>query len=325
MRKILAILLMTGIALADGAFVSIQGESGRVTVTYNSANRDSTWVVFYAPASGTAYDSVKCTPIYASTRFLEGTGLALDSLGLHRFVAKGFASDAWADTIAGTWLNIGAITAEAGSGYLTYPCTLFVGHTSDSTAVAGVSVTIRPFGGGTPFVISSTDDNGLMPYSSEAESISVYLHKQGESVNAVDTLVIAGAQTDSLWATAFAPTPSPASMTSIFSWITEPAGDTIYPSYFTYQIVDSLGKDYLTSDLITFGDGSNKILLTIREVEVEADSSKAEFSLYANANLSESTSKYRFKAKYRKDGRAYMNTMIVIAVPDQDSFNPFSQ
>lgn len=331
MKKIIAVIIFVAVLIAvilwagpdaeSGNYgSSIQGDSTAVNVTFDSA-LDSAWIIYASPDDN-PYDSVKAVPKYgASSRFLEAPYLDLDSLGGHGVVVKGFSGDAWVDTILAEWTHFGAIATEPGTGFKTYPCTLEVLQTTDSSATAGVFITIRPLGGGEPFAMGSTDANGLFYYSSEIASISAFLYKQGENTNAEDTVVIAGSQTDSLYVTAIIPPAPDADMVTIVAGMITAGFDTLNPTYVYWRPVKSTGKKYKNSDQLYYGSGVNAISIQ-KDWTIETSAiSTFSFSVFANANLSDTLSQYEFWF-YWADGRI---TQVIIAVPDQDSFSPFTQ
>lgn len=316
-------------AKAEGIGISIQGDSAVVNVTLNNI-RDSAWVIFSMPDDN-PYDSIKVVPKYAGKRFLESiTPFSLDSIGSHSYLVKAFLSDTWIDTLIGQWVNLAAINLEAGSGYKTYNCNLYVLNSADSTAISGASVTIRPVGGGKEFVISSTDVNGLLQYSSEAESIAIYLNAQGWDFNAIDTLVIAAAQTDSLWGTAFAPSSGPADMVNIFCWTTTPGGDTIDPSFVKYRIVAASDSTaYGRNVNLTVGTGANKTFLSKQFRIEESDTSYIAFRLHPNCNIyvdgvQDTSTVFEFIGYFQADEGSW-ETRVILEIPDTTSYNPFAQ
>lgn len=331
MKKIIFAIILIGAIIALILFASpdvesgnygssIQGDSTAVNVTFNAA-RDSAWIVFASPDDN-PYDSVKAVPLYgASSRYLEAPYLDLDSLGGHSVVVRGFSGDAWVDTIHAEWNNFGAIALEPGSGFKTYPCTLEVLQTTDSSATAGVFITVRPLGGGTPFAIGTTDANGLFYYNSEIASVSAFLYKQGENTNAEDTVVIAGSQTDSLYSTTIVPPAPPADMVTIVMGLITANFDTLNPSYVWWKPVKSNGREYSKSDELYYGTGTNALAIQKQWTIETSTTSTFSFSVFANANLSDTLSQYEFWF-YWADGRI---TQKITAVPDQASFNPIGQ
>ena len=120
-------IMLYGASKAD----SIQGEDDVLTVTLNNT-RDSVWVIFSYPDNN-AYDSTLCLPaadsVTASKYHVSLEPVELDSVGCHGVIARSFTSDTQtADTLIDQWCNFGAITAEPGTGFRTYPCTLEVLH-----------------------------------------------------------------------------------------------------------------------------------------------------------------------------------------------------
>ena len=312
-------IVLCGISRAD----SIQGDSSGVTVTLNNA-RDSVRVKFYYP-DNRLEKTVSCYPTADSStasRFLRAqVPVSLDSTGCYDIIAETYTSGAIADTVQDQWCNFGSIVAEPGTGFRTYPCTLAVLHTSDSSAVADVYVVIRPIGGGRPFVIWTTDSNGLLIYKSEAESISVFLHKVGETTNAEDTLVIAGSQTDSLWTTAIIPPAPAADMVTLVMGLITANFDTLNPTYVYWRPVKANGREYKNSDALYYGTGADALAIQ-KDWTIETSSiSTFTFAVFANANLSDTLSQYEFYI-YWQDGRV---TQIITAVPKQASFNPIGQ
>lgn len=312
-------IMLCGISRAD----SIQGDSSGVTVTLNNA-RDSVRVKFYYP-DNRLEKTVSCYPTADSStasKFLRAqVPVSLDSTGCYDIIAETYTGGAIADTVQDQWCNFGAIVAEPGTGFKTYPCTLEVLQTTDSSATAGVFITIRPLGGGEPFAMGSTDVNGLFYYSSEIASISAFLYKQGENTNAEDTVVIAGSQTDSLYVTAIIPPAPDADMVTIVAGMITAGFDTLNPTYVYWRPVKSTGKKYKNSDQLYYGSGVNAISIQ-KDWTIETSAvSTFSFSVFANANLSDTLSQYEFWF-YWADGRI---TQVIIAVPDQDSFSPFTQ
>lgn len=303
---------------------SIQGRDDALTVTLNTA-RDSAWVVFSYPDNN-AYDSTLCLPAYdsstASKYLVALEAVDLDSIGCHNVIVRTFTSDTQtADTLIDQWCNFGAIVQEPGTGFLTYPCSLFVLQTTDSSATADVNVVMRPIGGGRPFVMWLTDSNGLLVYKSEAASILVYLYKVGETTNAVDTLVIAGSQTDSLYSTTIVPPAPAADMVTISMGLITANYDTLNPTYVYWRPVKSTGKKYSKSDALYYGTGVNALAIQ-KDWTIETSSTSTfSFSVFANENLSDTLSQYEFWL-YWTDGRI---TQKITAVPDQASFNPIGQ
>lgn len=303
---------------------SIQGRTDAGTVTLNN-DRDSAVVVFSYPDNN-AYDSMTFYPRWDSVtadRFLISLDdIELDSVGCHAVIVRGYGSNnTWLDTLQAQWCNFGAIIAEPGTGFRTYPCTLEVLQTTDSSATADVNVVIRPLGGGRPFVMWLTDSNGLLVYKSEAESISVFLHKVGETTNAEDTLVITGSQTDSLYSTTIVPPAPAADMVTISMGLITANFDTLNPSYVWWRPVKSTGKEYKKSDELYYGTGVNALAIQKQWTIETSSTSTFSFSVFANENLSDTLSQYEFWF-YWADGRI---TQKITAVPDQDSFNPIGQ
>lgn len=241
------------------------------------------------------------------------------------------AADSFAFQGAGSNLSASAIADTfAARGYFTglgdKQLNFLVLDSADSTAIQGASLIPRPLGGGTPFCRRLTGVNGRTIAHLDSGVVQVHLWKQGWEFNPVDTVaVLTDGQTDTLWGTLFAPTPGPATMTDVFTWITTPGGDTIYPSYLSYQLVDSLGNDIPKSMRVTYGSGSNQVLLATGVIEITADSSLFDFSLYANENLIPTWTKYRFIARYMLNRKPYQNTELTTAIPDTTNVNPFAQ
>lgn len=329
MKKIIAwIIIIAGLvalalySVSEGA--SVQGKDDVLTVTLDTA-RDSVWVVFSYPDNN-AYDSTLCLPaadsVTESKYLISLEPVELDSIGCHGVIARTFTSDTQtADTLIDQWCNFGSILAEPGTGFKTYPCTLEVLQTTDSSATAGVFITVRPLGGGAPFAMGTTDANGLFYYSSEIASVSAFLYKQGENTNAEDTVVIAGSQTDSLYSTTIVPPAPAADMVTIVAGLITANFDTLNPTHVYWRPVKSTGKQYKLSDQLYYGSGANAISVSKEWTIETSTTSTFTFGLFANANLSDTLSQYEFIFHWI-DGRV---TKVIIAVPDQDSFKPFTQ
>lgn len=320
---IILIGALIGVMLCTAKADSIQGDSSGVTVTLNNA-RDSVRVKFYYP-DNRLEKTVSCYPIAdsstASTFLRAQVPVSLDSTGCYDVIAESYTGGAIADTVLDQWCNFGAIVSEPGTGFRTYPCSLFVLQTTDSSATADVNVVIRPLGGGKPFVMWLTDSNGLLVYKSEAESISVFLYKVGETTNAEDTLVIAGSQTDSLYSTTIVPPAPAADMVTIVAGLITAGFDTLNPSFVYWRPVKSTGKKYAKSDELYYGTGVNALVIQKDWTIETSTTSVFSFSVFANANLSDTLSQYEFWL-YWVDGRI---TQKITAVPDQASFNPIGQ
>ncbi|UCE65079.1 MAG: hypothetical protein JSU85_09360 [Candidatus Zixiibacteriota bacterium] len=204
--------------------------------------------------------------------------------------------------------------------------TLFVYDSSDTTAISVVTVTVYPDGGGGIMAQAGTNANGRMIIGLPDGAYDYYLYKQGYNFNNYDNVTIAGDQTDTLWGTAFADDPGPSNMTAIITWLLTPNGDTIYPSYLKYQLVDSAGNVFADTIKVTYGTGVNTVLLSTGEIEITADSSRFSFSLYANENLSITSSQYKFTVRYVYQRRPYLNTTVTTQIPDtSEAVNPFWQ
>lgn len=323
---LIGIMLYTGVK-ADGAFVSIEGESGRVTVTYNLADKDSTWVVFSSPLSGTPYDSVKCVPKYAGTRFLEGSGLILDSVGVHSFVAKGFAADTWADTIQGTWANGGAIIAEPGSGPGIFACSTLVLNTGDSTIVPNAAIEIRPDGGTAQLAyIDDIGADGFHIFAMNPGNYDYYIAAMvGFTISNPTDITISGNQTDTLWMDLFDFVVPPAGFVNVFTYYITPRGDTIQPSTITYQYVASAGTTYSENTRLTLATGVvlEKGRLTERINKTSPDSAFFSFPLVSNFDVfvdgvQDSSSWVEFKMFGK------LKTRVLVQVPKPGPFNPFA-
>lgn len=323
---LIGIMLYTGLK-ADGAFVSIEGESGRVTVTYNIADKDSCWVVFSSPITGTPYDSVKCTPKYAGTRFLEGSGLILDSIGVHSFVAKGFASDAWVDTLIGTWVNGGAIIAEPGSGPGIFACSTLVLNTTDSTIVPNAAIEIRPDGGTAQLAyIDDIGADGFHIFALNPADYDYYIAAMvGFTISNPTDITISGNQTDTLWMDLFDFAVPPAGFVNVFTFYITPGGDTIQPSTITYQYVNSLGAAYDVNNRLTLATGVvlEKGRITEKINRTSADSTQFSFPLVSNFDVfvdgvQDSSSWVEFKMFGK------LKTRVLVQVPKPGPFNPFA-
>ncbi len=310
---------------------SIQGDSSNVTVTLSNA-RDSVRVNFYYPDNNLE-TTVSCYPAADSataSKYLRGQDPpTLDSVGCYDYIAFTYTSGAVAETLIGQWCNFGSVNLEPGTGYKTYPCTLLVLNTADTTAISNVPVTIRPLGGGRELVVASTDVNGQLIYSSEAASISVFLLEQGWDFNAEDTLTIAGSQTDTLWGTALSFTAS-ANQTAIFCWLLEAIGDTVDPSYVKVRPVKSADSlEYKRTDRLTVGTGSNKITIGTAWSIISSDTSLMDFDLFPNSSIYvngtlDTSSIYEFIGYFTADEGSW-ESRVVIEVPHTTQFNPFAQ
>lgn len=307
---------------------SIQGRDDVLTVILNTA-RDSAWVVFSYPDDN-AYDSTLCLPASdsstASKYLVSLESVELDSIGCHGVIVRTFTSNTQtADTLIDQWCNFGAIITEPGAGYMTYPCTLFVLNESGGGAVVGASVTIRPLGGGVVMAAGITDANGRFIYKSDIASISVFLLGQGWDFAAEDTLVIAGAQTDTITVAAFSPS-APADQTGIFTWLLTPAGDTIDPSYVLFRPVRASDSSvYDWQNRLTVGTGLNKTVLSKNwTIKSAADTSYIDFSLFPNSSIyvngvKDTSTVYEFKADFSGN-----LTRMVVEIRDTTRVNPFA-
>lgn len=307
---------------------SIQGRDDALTVTLNTA-RDSAWVIFSYPDDN-AYDSTLCLPaadsVTASKYLVALEAVNLDSVGCHNVIVRTFTSDTQtADTLIDQWCNFGALVAEPGAGYMTYPCTLFVLNSSGGGAVVGASVTIRPLGGGVVMADGLTNANGRFIYKSDIASISVFLLGQGWDFDAEDTLVIAGAQTDTIEVAAFSPS-APADQTGIFCWLLTPSGDTIDPSYVLFRPVKAADSSvYGFDDRLTVGTGLNKIVISKNwTIKSAGDTSYISFSMFPNSSIyvngvKDTSSIIEFKADFSGN-----ETRMVIEIRDTTNVNPFA-
>ena len=203
--------------------------------------------------------------------------------------------------------------------------TLFVFDASDTTVLIGVKVTVRPNGGGSAIATGTTDASGVIIFGLIDGTYDYLLFKQGTNFNAVDTIVISGTGTDSLYGTPFSPTAGPANTTAIFTWLLTSATDTLDPSWVKWMLVsNSSGSTYDDSDWITSGAGNNKILHDKNWHTVSTDMSLIAFNLIPNTDLfvngvQDTSSHYKFKGDFNGN-----ISVRIVQVPDQESFNPYA-
>ena len=321
------ILMIIGFPKADGSFVSIDGLLGRVTVTYPAADRDSTIVLFLAPLSGAAYDSVHCLPIWAGTRFLEGSGLSLDTLGVHSFIAKGFLGGAWVDTITGTWANFGGIIVEPGSGPGIFACSTFVFDTVTSSIVPNAAIEVRP--DGSILQLGYIDDigsDGMEIFALNPGEYDFYVASMlGFSITNPIDITISGNVSETLFVSSFDFAIPPAGFVQILVYFITPGGDTIQPSTVSYQYVDSAGIEYPPNTRLTLATGVviEKGRLTEKINKTEKDSTFFSFPLISNYDVfvngvQDSSSWVEFKV-YGK-----LKNRVLVQVPKSSPFNPFA-
>ncbi len=281
---------------------------------------------FWAYNDSAAIDLDNALSTWMQNNLAGGAGAGADSGAVYGAVVQvledstskyqGSASGLTATEIADTLGNRGVTT---GNGQ--YYDTLIVLNTIDSTAIANMGFDVLPLDGGTPLARVTTDLNGISVARLEAGSLSVRLIFQGYTFNTKDTLVIAGSQTDTLWGTGVVLPAPPADMVTIVMGLITANFDTLNPSYVYWRPVKSTGKAYKKSDELYYGTGVNALAIQ-KDWTIETSSTSTfSFSVFANANLSDTLSQYEFWL-YWADGRI---TQKITAVPDQASFNPIGQ
>ncbi len=281
---------------------------------------------FWAYNDSTAIDLDNALSTWMQNNLAGGAGAGADSTEVYGAVVQvledstskyqGAASGLDAAEIADTLTNRGVTT---GNGQ--YYDTLIVLNTVDSTAIANMGFDILPLDGGTPLARVTTDGNGSAVARLEAESLSVRLIFQGYTFNTKDTLVIAGSQTDTLWGTGVVLPAPPADMVTIVMGLITANFDTLNPTYVYWRPVKSTGKAYKKSDELYYGTGVNALAIQKDWTIETSTTSVFSFSVFANANLSDTLGQYEFWL-YWVDGRI---TQKITAVPDQASFNPIGQ
>ncbi len=308
---------------------------GNMTITDNGTTSSITkdavfsrqeadeWV--WANADTTHPDSSE-VGVWLVNNLSGGAGAGADSTEVYGAVVQvledstskyqGAASGLDAAEIADTLTNRGVTT---GNGQ--YYDTLIVLNTIDSTAIANMGFDILPLDGGTPLARVTTDGNGSAVARLEAESLSVRLIFQGYTFNTKDTLVIVGSQTDTLWGTGVVLPAPPADMVTIVMGLITANFDTLNPSYVWWRPVKSTNKEYKKSDELYYGTGVNALAIQKQWTIETSSTGTFSFSVFANANLSDTLSQYEFWF-YWADGRI---TQKITAVPDQASFNPIGQ
>ena len=251
-------LIMIAYLKADtGEFVSIEGLSGRVTVFYPLANIDSTIIVFEAPLSGSAYDSVHCLPKWAGTGFLQGSGLMLDTLGVHSWIARGFSGGVWIDTITGNWVNYGAIVAEPGSGPGIFACSTVVYDTFTSSVVPNAAIEIRTDGSTEQYAyIDDIGSDGMEIFALDLGDYDFYVAAMlGFSITNPTDITISDNVSETLFVSSIDFAIPPAGFVQIIVYFITPGGDTIQPSTVSYQYVDSTGTKYPENTRLTLATG----------------------------------------------------------------------
>ena len=224
----------------------------------------------------------------------------------------------YAEFIDGT--NEDAFKADVsgctGGGSGSFACTLYVFDDADTSAVQGVSVTVAPLTGGSPYAVVSTDENGMAITSLNSGTFAYLLFRQGKAFNAVDTITISEAQTDTLWCEDITVTSPPANMTKCRFWVSHADADTMQGVVFEWQLVDSVGNELPDTLRVKI----ENTVLSKRPKSTVSDSSYFEVNFYPNSLMNYTWSRYRMTIIY-PNGDIDENPHV--EVPDTTVFDPF--
>jgi hypothetical protein len=322
---ILLIILSSRFEKVEGSEgTSLRGQQGAVTFQHTAAC--SVAILWMGPdTTSWEVDSVSMAPCFTDDSTIWCYEPTLNYAGDY-FVKVQYhtnAAPATALYLADHWF-----VSDVQTGTSNNRDTLFVYDSADTTAISGVSVTVYPDGGGAASAQTTTDPNGMIIIGLSDGAYDYYLSKQAYDFNDHDDITISGDQTDTLWGTAFSPTPGPADKTGIFTWLITAAGDTISPSYVRWRLVEdttSRGNPYKRTDRLTAGTGSNKILIDKGWHKETADSAYVSFNLVPNCDIYvngilDTSSYYQFEGNYNGN-----LTWYVGQVPDTTNWNPFAQ
>lgn len=239
----------------------------------------------------------------------------------------------------GAWLSHDQPTLFSGLG--DKDDTLYVLDSSDSSAIANITIRVEPNGGGTPYGRTMTGAAGTTILNLNNGDYDIWASGQGYIfVNPYDVNVL-GNESDTILIQRFAPSAPAPDMTAIFAWLTTAGGDTINPSRIRYRPLkpDSIGdilyvyegdtsyyREYTENEKLNYGSGSNQIVIIKKWTDKSSAQSYLPINLYPNSLLTDTTSVYDFEATYRPaGGRDYIARHVITPVPDTTAFNPFAE
>ena len=315
------ILIFSKVYGSEGT--SLKGQQGAVTFQHTEA---CSVAVLWMGKDTTSWevDSVQMSRCFAADSTIFCYEPTLNSAGDY-FVKVQYHTNA----IPATVLYVGDhwFVSDVQTGISSNRDTLYIYESADSTAISGVTLTIYPDGGGVAAAQVTTDANGRTIVGLTDGDYDLYPYKQGWAFS-IEDITISGDQTDTIWGTAFSPTPGAPGTITIFTWLLTPSMDTVNPSDVWYKLVpDSTGEnDYERSDRLTSGVGVNKILHGKGWHKFSSDTSYITFpmvpscDIYVNAVL-DTSSWVLFRGKYSGN-----ITELVTQIPDTvETFNPFTK
>ena len=290
-------------AYGDDYFIDLQlifidgNLPGRASKVTDWSSSDSTITVNPFSSQPAVFDTFAVAPnldISASADIPDSIVARIDSI----FASTGIFSDASITAKLGSYSgapgdnnnvkdDIAAISTQGGG---TEAETLFV-FDSDTTAIEGVSVTVRNLDQTSTKVPGNrTDSSGRLLLELDPDSFVVALYANNYIQYGLDTIVVAtGGGTDTLWMNLFDPGNPPSSdLCRVYGWVYDITGDSLEGVTVTSEIPPEYHPVKYSN-----------VIITPFKKTAETDSTGYwQIDLFPNSVLSDADSKYLFIIEY---------------------------